>query len=139
MWLSLVERLLWEQDAAGSNPVIRTTQRELPLAGGSLCVFLLPGWVCGSLRAKQGACFGQNPCPLPVADEGQDVNVQRSTKLRKCVSPKILSGTATGDSFAFCQRQKYSTDDSYRYVTRWGAIRPPPVAEQGRRASGRGR
>ena len=24
MWLSLVERLLWEQDAAGSNPVIRT-------------------------------------------------------------------------------------------------------------------
>ena len=37
MWLSLVERLLWEQDAAGSNPVIRTTQRELPLVGGSLC------------------------------------------------------------------------------------------------------
>ena len=26
MWLSLVERLLWEQDAAGSNPVIRTKQ-----------------------------------------------------------------------------------------------------------------
>ena len=25
MWLSLVERLLWEQDAAGSNPVIRTS------------------------------------------------------------------------------------------------------------------
>ena len=23
-WLSLVERLLWEQDAAGSNPVVRT-------------------------------------------------------------------------------------------------------------------
>ena len=38
MWLSLVERLLWEQDAAGSNPVIRTTQRELTLAVGSLCV-----------------------------------------------------------------------------------------------------
>ena len=24
MWLSLVERLVWDQDAAGSNPVIRT-------------------------------------------------------------------------------------------------------------------
>ena len=28
MWLSLVERLLWEQDAAGSNPVIRTKSPE---------------------------------------------------------------------------------------------------------------
>ncbi len=25
MWLSLVERLVWDQDAAGSNPVIPTT------------------------------------------------------------------------------------------------------------------
>ena len=24
MWLSLVERLVWDQDVAGSNPVIRT-------------------------------------------------------------------------------------------------------------------
>ena len=29
MWLSLVERLLWEQDAAGSNPVIRTKKPTL--------------------------------------------------------------------------------------------------------------
>ena len=28
MWLSLVERLLWEQDAAGSNPVIRTKEER---------------------------------------------------------------------------------------------------------------
>ena len=28
MWLSLVERLLWEQDAAGSNPVIRTNKQK---------------------------------------------------------------------------------------------------------------
>ena len=32
MWLSLVERLLWEQDAAGSNPVIRTIQPKIILA-----------------------------------------------------------------------------------------------------------
>ena len=35
----MVERLLWEQDAAGSNPVIRTTQIEPPFTGGSICVF----------------------------------------------------------------------------------------------------
>ena len=34
----MVERLLWEQDAAGSNPVIRTTQRELTHVVSSLCV-----------------------------------------------------------------------------------------------------
>ena len=28
MWLSLVERLLWEQDAAGSNPVVRTKKQK---------------------------------------------------------------------------------------------------------------
>ena len=27
-WLSLVERLLWEQDAAGSNPVVRTRKTD---------------------------------------------------------------------------------------------------------------
>ena len=37
MWLSLVERLLWEQDAAGSNPVIRTKN----LLGRSSGRFLL--------------------------------------------------------------------------------------------------
>ena len=35
MWLSLVERLLWEQDAAGSNPVIRTKKQSIPC--GVLC------------------------------------------------------------------------------------------------------
>ena len=67
-WLSLVERLLWEQDAAGSNPVVRTTQRELTLAVGSLCVFLMPGWVCGILRTKQGTCFGEARRLPPVAE-----------------------------------------------------------------------
>ena len=33
-WLSLVERLLWEQDAAGSNPVVRTIQPKVALGGG---------------------------------------------------------------------------------------------------------
>ena len=44
MWLSLVERLLWEQDAAGSNPVIPTSG-ESPLPSRAPhtvgCVFLL--------------------------------------------------------------------------------------------------
>ena len=36
MWLSLVERLLWEQDAAGSNPVIRTIKvRRTAIISGS--------------------------------------------------------------------------------------------------------
>ena len=40
-WLSLVERLLWEQDAAGSNPVVRTIQPKVALEGGLwlLCYF----------------------------------------------------------------------------------------------------
>lgn len=32
MWLSLVEHVLWEHGAAGSNPVIRTMREQ-----GSLC------------------------------------------------------------------------------------------------------
>ena len=38
MWLSLVERLLWEQDAAGSNPVIRTKSPKIaPVVFGLFC------------------------------------------------------------------------------------------------------
>lgn len=36
----LVARLLWEQDAAGSNPVIRTIQREPAFVVGSFCFYL---------------------------------------------------------------------------------------------------
>lgn len=32
MWLSLVERLVWDQDAAGSNPVIPTKSGSLMTA-----------------------------------------------------------------------------------------------------------
>ena len=69
MWLSLVERLLWEQDAAGSNPVIRTKKEE-HLKGDTLpfCVCMM-GFLCSIL-------------------------VQRSIKSIESVSPMILSGTA---------------------------------------------
>ena len=40
MWLSLVERLLWEQDAAGSNPVIRTKSPEFTyVKSGLFCSY----------------------------------------------------------------------------------------------------
>ena len=35
MWLSLVERLLWEQDVAGSNPVIPTFNHSTDASVGS--------------------------------------------------------------------------------------------------------
>ena len=60
MWLSLVERLLWEQDAAGSNPVIRTTQRELPFMGGSLCVFMLRFEPAAACEQSKSLALGQN-------------------------------------------------------------------------------
>ena len=60
MWLSLVERLLWEQDAAGSNPVIRTTQRELPLVGSSLCAFVYIVQCAAACEQSKVLALGQN-------------------------------------------------------------------------------
>ena len=71
MWLSLVERLLWEQDAAGSNPVIRTTQKELPLVGSSFCVFLCSIELRHLASNASAACFGPKHSALPVAEEAE--------------------------------------------------------------------
>ena len=71
MWLSLVERLLWEQDAAGSNPVIRTTQRELTLAVGSLCVFRAAAFGLRH-RASKASCLLWAKCLSAAGGEAED-------------------------------------------------------------------
>ena len=87
MWLSLVERLLWEQDAAGSNPVIRTTQRELSLVGGSLCVFLMPGWSAVACEQSKALALGERAdrCQRQVkgGERVAAVCVQRSRSVGK--------------------------------------------------------
>ena len=64
----LVARLLWEQDAAGSNPVTRTKKEESPLGGSSFFIerqsrtcgipFQIAARLCRRLR---GTAAGSNP------------------------------------------------------------------------------
>ena len=92
-WLSLVERLLWEQDAAGSNPVVRTKSPEFAFAKSGLFV-CTANYAMRHLASKarnllwaKTRCAAGGRCSRAFC-------VQRSIKSRKCVSPKILSGTA---------------------------------------------
>ena len=68
-----------------------------------------------------------------MAEEGQDVNVQRSIKSRECVSPMILSGTANGisecpfgvpDSFLAGKRLRQLSTPAHAYAP----LYPPPAA-----------
>ena len=59
MWLSLVERLVWDQDAAGSNPVIPTISS---VHNG----FQYSVWTLDFFALKSGffvLCMEQDWCP----------------------------------------------------------------------------
>ena len=56
MWLSLVERLVWDQDAAGSIPVIPTTDR--PSKDGLFVCVGSPQLLQGALLTESGTVAG---------------------------------------------------------------------------------
>ena len=96
MWLSLVERLLWEQDAAGSNPVIRTMQREPPSYGRFSLRFRITASHMRHRASKARYLLWAKTLCAAGGRYSRAFCVQRSIKSRKSASPKILSGTANG-------------------------------------------
>ena len=60
MWLSLVERYIWDVDAAGSNPVIPTIGKCVVAMSNVLATHENSG--CNSIR-NQG-CTNRDPCAV---------------------------------------------------------------------------
>ena len=159
MWLSLVERLLWEQDAAGSNPVIRTTKREPSLVGGSLFVFCCRDGSAASCEQSKVLALGSETTTA-CGGTRESSEWLRSIADAAAVSARKISGTATGMPqvrilssgpqkenrplwavlflFSAAGMGLRHLANKARYLL-WGARRPPPVAGQGSRASGCGR
>ena len=73
----MVARLLWEQDAAGSNPVTSTKKRNVAFAMFRF-LFELQVFKLRYITSKASACFGLLIQALPVADKAKNQKEQRS-------------------------------------------------------------
>lgn len=61
MWLSLVEHVLWEHGAAGSNPVIRTKSRRKGCLAPALFQYFTPFQYTGvNTSAISGRCTSRS-------------------------------------------------------------------------------
>ena len=104
MWLSLVERLLWEQDAAGSNPVIRTikTKRTFVLL---VLIFLLDGirthrsetvrWTVSATSANTGGYLNFRKAKKQI----EPCHPDQSAKV--CALCKLWLNLFVGDIFIY--------------------------------------
>ena len=91
MWLSLVERLLWEQDAAGSNPVIRTKNQEIAFA---ISWFLFCDRELRQLASKARRLLWAKSLSAAGGRWRTRILVQRSIADAADLSARKISGTA---------------------------------------------
>ena len=103
MWLSLVERLLWEQDAAGSNPVIPTNNKSTQMGA----------FVIGKSRKDlKGAC--KKSCRGQVFPRHSSVRRRASPFTRTTES---LENTTFSRLFSFENCWQTHNHGSQAYVT----------------------
>ena len=150
----MVERLLWEQDAAGSNPVIRTTQRELPL-WAVLFVFSATGTSAASCEQSKVLALGERGDRRQWRSQGSRVSGRGlwATKPHRrqgahrapqqAAKPKMpqVRILSSGPRKENCPLRAVLFVFSYRRIVRsilrakqgacfGGTRRPPPVADE---------